>query len=265
MTLDLQRWQPPVPIAHRGSRLLWPENTMLGFQRVYDLGFRHFETDLHLTSDGVLVCFHDDVVERTTDGTGAVSALTLAELQALDAGYRHAESGSYPFRGQGIAVPTLEEVLEEFPDVGLVVDMKATGLAEPLAQLVDQLGVGDRLIVGSFSDERLEVFRELTSGQVATSTGPMAARMWLLSSRVGRGGGGNADALQVPTQLRGVRVVDKKLVRAAHDAGLQVHVWTVNDTDEMIRLLDLDVDGLISDRPDLLKDVLVGRDQWRVS
>jgi glycerophosphoryl diester phosphodiesterase len=238
---------------------------MLAFQGAHDLGFRHFETDLHLTSDGVLVCFHDTSLDRTTDGSGEVSERTLAEIQTLDAGHRHADAGSYPFRGEGLVVPTLEEVLETFADVSLVVDMKAIGLAEPLAELVDRLGVGDRLIVGSFSDERLDVFRDLTSGKVPTSTGPVAARMWLLSSRVGRGGGGTADALQVPTQLRGVRVVDERLVQAAHDAELQVHVWTVNDPEEMVRLLDLGVDGLITDRPDVLKDVLVGRDQWRDS
>lgn len=265
MSLDPKRWRRPIPIAHRGSRLLWPENTAVAFQGAYDLGFRHFETDLHLTADGVLVCFHDVTVDRTTDGTGDVSAQTIAQIQTLDAGHRHAEAGSFPFRGEGLVVPTLEEVLETFPDVSLVVDMKASGLAEPLAQLVNRLDVGDRLIVGSFSDERLDVFRDLTNGQVPTSTGPVAARMWLLSSRVGRGGGGDADALQVPTQLRGVRVVDERLVRAAHDAELQVHVWTVNDPDEMIRLLDLGVDGLITDRPDVLKEVLVGRDEWRVS
>lgn len=262
MTLDTERWRPPVPIAHRGSRLMWPENTMVAFQGVYDLGFRHLETDLHLTSDGVLVCFHDSDVDRTTDGSGQVSAMTVEDLRTLDAGHRHADSGDYPFRGQGIVVPTLEEVLGAFPDVSLVVDMKASGLAEPLTELVDRLGVGDRLIVGSFSDERLEVFRNLTDGKVATSTGPIAARMWVLSSRVGRGGGGDADALQVPTQLRGVRVVDERLVRAAHQAGMQVHVWTVNDPEEMTRLLDIGVDGLITDRPNVLKDVLVHRDEW---
>jgi glycerophosphoryl diester phosphodiesterase len=238
---------------------------MVGFQEVYDLGFRHMETDLHLTSDGVLVCFHDPDVDRTTNGTGGVATMTLAELKALDAGYRHAESGSYPFRGQGISVPTLDELLSAFPDASLVLDMKAIGLAEPLAELVGRLGVGERLIVGSFSDERLKVFRNLTGGQVATSTGPIAARMWVLSSRVGRGGGGDADALQVPSQLRGVRVVDEKLVRAGHEAGLQVHVWTINDRDEMVRLLDLGVDGLITDRPNVLKDVLIGRGEWGVS
>ena len=262
MSLDTERWHPPVPIAHRGSRLLWPENTMVAFQGAHDLGFRHLETDLHLTADSVLVCFHDPDVDRTTDGAGEVLTLSIDELQALDAGYRHADGGGYPYRGQGVYAPTLEEVLETFPDTNLIVDMKANGLAEPLTKLVERMGVGDRLIVGSFSDERLDVFRNLTEGRVATSTGPIASRMWLLSSRVGRGGGGDADALQVPTQLRGVRVVDERLVRAAHDGGLQVHVWTVNDPEEMTRLLELGVDGLITDRPNVLKDVLIERGEW---
>ena len=238
---------------------------MTAFQGAYDLGFRHFETDLHLTSDGVLVCFHDDNLNRTTNGTGPVSARTLAEVKELDAGFRHQDSEGFPFRGKGILVPTLEELLTTFPDTSVILDMKTNGLSEPLSQLIERLGVADRLIVGSFSDERLAVFRELTAGQVATSTGPVAARMWVLSSLVGRGAGGEADALQVPTHVRGVRVVDEKLVRSAHDAGLQVHVWTVNDRDDMANLLDIGVDGLITDRPNRLKDLLLERDEWRES
>ena len=236
---------------------------MVSFQGAYDLGFRHFETDLHLTSDEVLVCFHDDSVNRTTNGNGLVSDLPLDSLQALDAGYRHADNGEYPFRGKGIVVPTLEDVLLEFPDANVILDMKTDGLAEHLAKLIDRLDVAHRLIVGSFSDERLAIFREITHGKVSTSTGPIATRMWVLSSRVGRGAGGEADALQVPTHVRGVRVVDEKLVNVAHNGGLQVHVWTVNDRDEMARLLDTGVDGLITDRPNLLKDLLVERGEWR--
>ena len=235
---------------------------MLAFQGVYDLGFRHFETDLHLSSDGVLVCFHDDHLDRTTDGTGLVSDFTLNEIQALDAGYRHGTSDGYPFRAQRVGVPTLEELLLTFPDTSVVLDLKTDGLAEPLAGLVERLDVSDRLIVGSFSDERLDQFRGLTDGRVPTSTGPVAARMWVLASRMGRAAGGVATALQLPTHLRGIRVVDEKLIRSAHEAGVQVHVWTVNDPDEMTRLLDMGVDGLISDRGDLLKDLLIARGDW---
>ena len=262
MRIDATRWPSPVPIAHRGSRLLWPENTLTAFAGAVELGYRHLETDLRITGDGVLVCIHDDTVDRTTDGRGAVETFSLSELKALDAGYRHAVNGEYPFRGQGIQIPTFEEVVTTFPQAYFVVDLKTDGLAAPLAELVETLDLYDRILVGSFSDDRIEEFRELTGGRVATSTGPVLSRLWVIASRVGRGAGGEAQALQLPTQLRGVRIIDDKLVKAAHDAGLQVHVWTVNREEEMIRLLDLGVDGLVTDRPDLLRNVLRGRGQW---
>ena len=236
---------------------------MAAFQEVVDLGFRHIETDLHITSDGTLVCLHDDTVDRTTDGSGEVESFSLADLKQLDAGYRHADRmGLYPFRGQGVQIPTFGELVDSFPEVSLIVDMKTEGLEEPLARLIEELGLHDRVIVGSFSDERLDRFRELSHRSVPTSTGLAAARLWVLMSRVGRSGPDDASALQLPTQTRGVRVVDDKLVKAAHESGLQVHVWTVNDPQEMTRLLDIGVDGLITDRPDLLKDVLIDRLEW---
>jgi glycerophosphoryl diester phosphodiesterase len=263
MTLDPARWHPPVPIAHRGSRTLWPENTDVSFQSAYDLGYRHIETDLHMSADGVLVCFHDDTVERTTEGTGHVEDFTLAELQRLDAGHRHRTEDGFPFRGKGVRVPTLEWLLSTFPDASLVLDLKTDALAEPLAALVDDLDAYERLIVGSFSDARLSEFREITDGRVPVSSGSALSRLWVLASRVGRGVAGDASALQLPTHMRGVRVVDEKLVHAAHEAGLQVHVWTINERSEMIRLLDMGVDGLVTDRPDILKDLLVERGEWR--
>jgi glycerophosphoryl diester phosphodiesterase len=262
MTLDPERWRPPVAIAHRGSRVLWPENTDASFQGAYDLGYRHFETDLHLTADEVLVCFHDPTVERTTNASGRVGDLSLAELQALDAGYRHDTAEGFTFRDSGVTIPTLEWLLTTFPDTSVVVDMKSDGLAGPLAALIDDLGAHERVIVGSFSDARLVEFREITDGRVPTSVGPTDARLWVLASRVGRGARAGASALQLPTHMRGIRVVDEKLVSAAHVAGLQVHAWTVNTIPEMTRLLDIGVDGLITDRPDLLRDLLIERGQW---
>lgn len=262
MSLDPERWRSPVPIAHRGSRVLWPENTDTSFQGAYELGYRHFETDLHITADGVPVCLHDPTVDRTTNATGPVEHMTLADLQALDAGYRHGTADGYPYRETGSTVPTLQWLLTAFPDTSVVLDLKSDGLAEPLAALIDELGVHERLIVGSFSDARLAKFRAITSGRVPTSVGPTLARLWVLASRVGRGAGGQAAALQLPTHMRGVRVVDERLVTAAHSAGLQVHVWTVNEPAEMTRLLDMGVDGIVTDRPDLLKDLLIERGQW---
>jgi len=262
MTLDPDRWRPPIAIAHRGSRVLWPENTDTSFQGAYELGYRHFETDLHITADGALVCMHDPTVDRTTESAGRVEHLTLEQLQSLDAGYRHGSSEGFAYRDSGARVPTLEWLLTTFPDTSVVVDMKSDGLAEHLAALVDDLGAHERLIVGSFSDSRLAEFRAITGGRVPTSVGAIRARMWVLASRVGRGAGGEASALQLPTHVRGLRIIDQRLVEAAHRVGIQVHAWTVNTVTEMTRLLDLGVDGLITDRPDLLKDLLVERGEW---
>ncbi|HSK06617.1 MAG TPA: glycerophosphodiester phosphodiesterase [Acidimicrobiia bacterium] len=260
--MSLYRWSRPVAIAHRGSRLLWPENTMEAFAGAVSLGFRHLETDLHLTSDGVLVCHHDLTVDRTTDGSGSVADLTFDQLSSLDAGYRHLGVGGHVFRGTGIRVPALEEAVLAFPEVCFVVDLKTDRAIEPLHRLIERLGLRDRLIVGSFSDRRLRAFRDLSRGRVATSTGAAASRSWLLASRIGRGVRGEASALQLPVRSRGIRVVDRRLVASAHARGLQVHVWTVNLPAEMTALLEMEVDGIITDRPDLLKEVLVGRGEW---
>jgi glycerophosphoryl diester phosphodiesterase len=186
----------------------------------------------------------------------------LHEIQALDAGYRHATPGGFPFRGLGAQVPTLEWLLAKFPDVSVVVDLKTDGLAVSLASLLDDLGAHERLIVGSFRDERLRDFVSLTDDRVPVSSGTALSRQWVMASRMGRGVSSEIAALQLPTHMRGVRVISPKLVSAAHAAGLQVHVWTVNDPAEMTRLLDLGVDGLVTDRADVLKDLLIERGEW---
>jgi glycerophosphoryl diester phosphodiesterase len=263
MILDPERWRPPVAIAHRGRRVLWPENTDTSFQGVYDLGYRHFETDLHLTADGAVVCLHDPTVDRTTNGSGLVEELTLTQLQELDPGFRHVTPEGFPYRSGGSRIPTLDWLLATYPDVSVVADLKCDAVVGPLVAIIDDLGAHDRVIVGSFSDARLDEFRHLSDRRVATSTGSTSSRLWVLASRVGRGVQGEAAALQLPVRMRGVRVIDEKLVAAAHAAGLQVHAWTVNQPEEMRRLLDFGVDGVITDRPDLLKEVLIERGEWK--
>lgn len=249
--LESRGWNPPVVIAHRGSRELWPENTMLAFERASELGVGHLETDLRVSADDVVHCFHDSTLERVTHGVGNFSELTSKEVALLDAGYRHRGPDGFSFRGTGVKVPTLEELTVTFPGARVVVDLKDDAVVEPLARLVEKLGLFDRLVVGSFSDERLAAFREAVSREVPTSTGFKTSRRWFRASRRGRGVVGPESALQLPLQWRGLKVVDKKLVDAAHDAGLQVHVWTVNDENRMRDLLLLGVDGLITDRADL--------------
>lgn len=238
-------------IAHRGSRILWPENTMLAFGSALDAGADHLETDLHLTADGRVVCFHDATVDRTTEGMGPVDTFTLSDLRRLDAGHRHRSGDGFPFRGRGLRVPTLGEVLATFPTVGVVVDLKQDGLEEALTDLVERMDAWHRVIVGSFSDVRLERMRRCAGDRVLLSTGPSTVRRWLLASRVGRRGPAGFAALQVPQSLNGVRVVTPRLVSTAHRHQMAVHVWTVNQRPEMERLWSMGVDGVITDRVDL--------------
>jgi glycerophosphoryl diester phosphodiesterase len=235
---------------------------MEAFSAAVDLGYGHLETDLRLTADGVLVCFHDPTVDRTTNGTGPVMALDFADLTRLDAGFRHGGADGHAFRGRGIRVPTLEEAVLAFPDVSFVVDLKAEGVVAPLIEVIERLDLHERLIVGSFSDARLEEFRRASRGRVATSTGSAVSRSWVFASKIGRGVRCDAEALQIPRRARGLRVVTPRLIDVAHASGLQVHVWTVNDPAEMVELLDMGADAIITDRPDLLKQVLVSRGEW---
>lgn len=229
---------------------------MLAFGAGLAAGAAHLETDLHLTADGHIVCFHDDTVERTTDGTGPVGTLTLGELRRLDAGHRHHVDGGHPFRGHGLKVPTLGEVLATFPEVAVVVDLKQDDLETPLAALLGRMQAWGRVIVGSFSDERLDRMLLASAGLAMVSAGRSMAMRWWAASRLGRPGPAGPVALQVPVSRHGLGVVDRRLVQAAHAAGLAVHVWTVNQRWEMERLWGLGVDALITDRPDIAADIV---------
>jgi glycerophosphoryl diester phosphodiesterase len=248
-----------IGIAHRGSRLLWPENTAVAFQGAANLGYRRFETDLRVTADGILVCYHDAVLSRTTNGQGFVANATFDHLRSLDAGYHHRLDNGFPFRDQGVVVPTFAEMAAMFPEAGWVVDLKADGTEEPLAALIEELELADRVIVGSFSNERVDHFRRLTAGTVATSTPPretLRAMILAAAPRLNKTGfevfHPTTCALQVPATWYGMPVVSSGLVALAHSVGRLIHVWTVNGPDEVATLTELGVDGLITDRPDLV-------------
>jgi glycerophosphoryl diester phosphodiesterase len=245
----------PIRFAHRGSRVLWPENTMTAFQGAVDLGYRYLETDVHVTRDDVVVVFHDDVLDRLTDGTGKVWDWRWEDLRTLDAAHHFAPDQGFPLRCRGIGIPTLEELVRTFPDALVNIDLKQNGIAERMAIEVDRLGIADRVMIASFHGRRIARFRRATGGTVATSAGPAE----VAAAVAGRPGAVGADAFQVPEGGRGVRIVTRRFVERAHDAGKHVHVWTVNEVDAMHRLLDLGVDGIVTDRPDLLDDVLAER------
>lgn len=251
----------PFGVAHRGSRILWPENTMEAFSGAVALGFEWLETDLHITADATLVCFHDHTLDRTTDRSGPVRALTRAELAAVDAGHHHAAGEDFPFRGRGIGVPSLEELVTTFPTTRIIVDLKEDGLADPLWELIERLGLHGRLVVGSFSDRRLAEFRRLSRGSVATSTGPRRSVVAYAGAMAGRAPR-LADAVQFPVSLGRLRPLTSRTVASFHRSGYQAHVWTVNEAEEMDRFYDIGVDAVITDRPDLLRDVLRRRGAW---
>jgi glycerophosphoryl diester phosphodiesterase len=244
-------------VAHRGGALLAPENTLAAFWLAVERWWADMlEMDARLTKDGHVVVIHDDTVDRTTDGSGPVSRLTLAEIRALDAGYRFVDlSGACSFRGRGVVVPTLEEVLVELPGVRITVECKEPQVAAPLADLVTRMGAEDRVVIAA----ETEAARRGAVGY----RGPwgVSLRQGLLFWALHRLPGGSpytpaADVFQVPERWRGLTVVTPRFVEAAHRLNLPVHVWTVNDPADMRRLLGWGVDGIQTDRPDLLARLL---------
>jgi glycerophosphoryl diester phosphodiesterase len=249
----------PLRFGHRGSNLLWPQNTMLAFSWALNLGLRYLETDVHATRDGRVVAFHDDRLDLLTNGAGKVWDRDWEDLRGLDAAYHFDAARGYPLRGTGVRLPLLEEVLATFPQCLLNLDLKQEGMEDLLAAEITRLGVEDRVLVGSFHDRRISRFRRAGGGRVATSAGPAEVLAAVGAARLGRSPRGPADAYQVPERLGPLRVVGKRFVEVAHAAGKQVHVWVVNDPAAMHRLLDLGVDGIVTDRADLLVAVVAER------
>lgn len=245
----------PIRFAHRGSRVLWPENTAEAFQGAVDLGYRYIETDVRITRDGVVVVFHDPTLERTTNGTGPVDQWGLKELQQLDAGWWFDPVNDYPSRGTGVRISTLDEVFATWPDVHFNIDLKGPGMEWAVADLIKRHKREESTLIGSFTDHRIAKFRRITRGTVAVSAGPSAVLAMLAASRVGATVRRPFAAYQLPFDYRSLRL-DRKLIDAIHRAGAQVHTWTVNEAADMHRLFDLGVDGIVSDRPDILNEVM---------
>ncbi len=251
----------PIALAHRGGAGEAPENTLEAFEIAVTLGYRYIETDAHLTRDGVLVAFHDERLDRVTDRVGAIAELTISEVEAADAGCMFSLDGgtSFPFRGRGVRVPRLEEILVRWPAARVNIDPKSDACVEPLALLLDRLDAWERVCVGSFSDRRLQLIRAHGRARACTSMGPRAVATARLAGTFGRMPRLGADCLQVPIAQGRVRIVTRRSVQAAHRAQLAVHVWTVNDEPTMQELLDIGVDGVMSDRIHLLRDVFERR------
>lgn len=241
--------------AHRGGAKLAPENTLPAFANGLALGSNGLECDVHLSRDGVPVVIHDSTLDRTTDTAGPVSTRTAAELSQVDAGCRFvALDGSTPFRGQGIGVPTLEQVLREFPDVRAIVEMKQgdPALARGVLDVIRRTDAVERVCVGSFYRRALEVLR-VEEPAVATSASEPEARWTLYRSwcRWPFAARRPYCAFQVPEVAGQLRVVSPAFVTQAHRDGARVDVWVVDTAADMQRLFGWGVDGVITDRPDV--------------
>ena len=238
----------PIAFAHRGGASEHPENTMPAFEHAVRLGYRYLETDAHATADGVLVAFHDSVLDRVTDRNGIIAQLPWEAV-------RHARLGD-------VGIPLMEELLSAWPDVRVNIDLKHEASVAPLVDVIDRTAAHDRVCAASFSGRRLARFRRLSAGRVCTAIAPreigrLRAAGFGVPVRPFAGA-----CAQVPVRQGPVLIVDQRFVTVAHRHGLPVHVWTIDDPVEMDRLLDLGVDGIMTDRPSVLKEVLVRRGQW---
>lgn len=244
-----------VALAHRGGvsadAPAEVENSLRAFEAAWRLGFTHLETDVHTTADGVLIAFHDTELDRVTDAAGAVADLPWAEVSRARIG------GSEP-------VPTLDDLLDALPHARFNIDLKAPGAVEPLVAALDRHGAHDRVCVGSFGERTIRRFRRLTAGRVPTSASPVEMAVFGLLRGVRRVFPLAGRVFQMPERHEetGLLLLSPRMVAAAHARGAQVHIWTVNDRTDMERLIDLGVDGIVSDDLETLRGVLIDRDLW---
>lgn len=254
-------------IAHRGGAGVAPENTLVGFHEGLRVGAGVLELDVHLTADRHLAVMHDDTVDRTTNGTGPIREMTLWEARKLDAGYRFTQDGgkTYPYRGQGVIIPTLKEVYREFPDVPVNIEVKEPqpGIEQAVWRTIEEAGAADRTLVVSERTGVIRRFRKVSEGRVATasSVGEIVAFDLLSRLCLSRLVRPSYQALQGPEHyptsgMLRLHIVTPGFVRAAHERGVRVDVWTINHELDMRRLLGVGVDGIMTDRPDILAGLL---------
>jgi glycerophosphoryl diester phosphodiesterase len=247
----------PIPFAHRGGALESPENTWEAFRHARELGYRYLETDVHCTRDGVVLAIHDSDLGRTTGGPGLVREMPWESLRSV-----------HP-TGSSSTVPRLDELLEEWPDARWNIDAKHGSVVGPLIETIHRSRAIDRICITSFSDRRVARIRRALGPRLCTGMGPAAAAALRVASVVGGRAAqtlgrriSDFGAAQVPLRQGRIPMVDRRLLDTARRFDLQVHVWTVDDAATMERLLDLGVDGIMTDRPTTLQEVLQKRGAW---
>ena len=240
----------PIAIAHRGGAWEAPENSEIAFRNAIDLGYTYIETDVRATKDGVAVVFHDSHLDRSTTGEGRIRDLSFA---AVASARIHGRS----------EIMTLDRLLSTFPGVRFNIDVKEPNAIVPFIDAMRRAKAWDRVVVASFGHDRLRRVRRLAGPRLATSLSPREIlSLWRKRNSPDKWQGPAAACVQVPPRFGGRQLVEPVFVRAVHALGLHVHVWTVNDAAEMHDFLDLGVDGIMTDRPTILRDVLQSRGQW---
>jgi glycerophosphoryl diester phosphodiesterase len=255
------RHDRPVVIAHRGAAGLWPENTLHAFMHAAELGVDVVEMDVQSTRDGHLVVIHDSTVDRSTNGIGSIKDLALAELQKLDAGYTWStdRQQTFPFRGQGIRIPTLAEVFTSLPHMGMILEIKSSqpAIAIKLGQMIRRYDMTERVLVASFDAEVMQAFRRLYPEIATSGADKEVRRLYTLHlARLSRVYAPPMESLDVPQYSDDRYIATRRFVKVAHQRNLHVHVWTVNEPEAMQRLLDHGVDGITTDYPDRLLRIL---------
>lgn len=256
----------PLVIAHQGGELLAPSNTLIAFDKAYKMGVDVLEFDIHMTKDGHLVAIHDATVDRTTNGSGRVDSYTLKELQKLDAGYRFKDlNGEYSYRGKGAYIPTVEEIFKRYPDIRMNIEIKdAYPIGEPSQieerfwNLIKKYNMQDKILVASFSQDIIDRFNEYTGGQVAVSAAREETKKFVIYHKIFLNGLFNptTDAFQIPMENSGLNLTGESLIKAAHKLNMDVHYWTIDDPKSMKMLLERGADGIITNRPDQLIEVM---------
>nr|WP_263323259.1 glycerophosphodiester phosphodiesterase [Neobacillus sp. Marseille-Q6967] len=256
----------PLVIAHQGGELLAPSNTMAAFTNAANMGVDVLETDIHITKDGHLVAIHDPTVDRTTNGTGAVADMTLEEIQKLDAGYHFKDlEGNDSYRSKGVYIPTVEEMFQTFGKMRIEIEIKDDNpperideISSKLWRLIEKYKMEDKILIASFDQEMMNTFEKYAKGRVATTAGRsevknfvVAHKFFLRNIYVPK-----VDAFQIPTEDSDFDLTDQKLIDGAHRLGMQIHYWTIDDTETMEKLIDAGADGILTNRPDLLLELL---------
>lgn len=254
----------PLNIAHRGGRSLSPEHTIFAYKNALQAGADVLELDVHSTKDSEIIVIHDPTVDRTTDGKGRVNELMLSEIKRLDAGYRftikRGNKEDYPFRGKGLTIPTLKEVFSEFPNQRINIKIKQIEpqIEDALFWIIKEMNMAENVLVVSESHESIKRFRKLSKGAIATGASVAEIRRFVIFMRLKMLPLyiPDADAFQIPEYHGDYHLLTEGFIEKVHKKNIKIHVWTVNEKADMKRLIKMGVDGIITDYPDLLSEVV---------